>query len=169
MLSLDSPQWSKLEHAYGKASNIPELLRQLDKFPSSKGDSEPWFSLWSSLAHQGDIYTASFAAVPHVVNYLSMNPLEADVSYFQLPAWIEICRQKNSIPIPKELEADYFSSLAKIPSLVAEATNREWDVNLLSCALSAIAAVKGFGTIAEAISELNTEIANDFLKWHLDL
>jgi hypothetical protein len=29
MLSLDSPRWSELEHAYGAASDIPSLLRQL--------------------------------------------------------------------------------------------------------------------------------------------
>jgi hypothetical protein len=28
MLSLDSEIWSRLEHAYGTASDIPELLRQ---------------------------------------------------------------------------------------------------------------------------------------------
>ncbi len=54
MLSLDSPRWSELKHAYGDASDIPDLLRQLDDLLSSDDDSEPWFSIWSSLAHQSD-------------------------------------------------------------------------------------------------------------------
>lgn len=29
MLSLESSRWSALEHAYGQASDIPPLLRQL--------------------------------------------------------------------------------------------------------------------------------------------
>jgi len=71
MLDLDDPRWSDLTHAYGKASDIPDLLRQLDKLPLATGDAEPWFSLWSALAHQGDVYPASFAAVPHVVAMLA--------------------------------------------------------------------------------------------------
>lgn len=30
MLSLDSPRWQELEHAYGSAEDIPALLEQLD-------------------------------------------------------------------------------------------------------------------------------------------
>jgi hypothetical protein len=58
MLSLDSPRWADLTHAYGVASDIPELLRQLHSLPDSSGESEPWFNLWSALAHQGDVYPA---------------------------------------------------------------------------------------------------------------
>lgn len=53
LLPLDSPRWSELTHAYGSASDTPALLRQLASLPRADGDAEPWFSLWSSLAHQG--------------------------------------------------------------------------------------------------------------------
>ena len=165
MLSLDSPKWSELKHAYGSASNTPDLLRQLQALPSSEGENEPWFSLWSSLAHQGDVYPASFAAVPHVVNFLSQAPAKADFSYFQFPAWVEVCRQKNSVPIPTELEAAYLAALEKLPSLVAAAADRKWDSGFLCCALSAIAASKGFGSVAEAVLEMNPEVAEEFMEW----
>lgn len=165
MLSLDSPRWSELSHAYGAASDIPELLRQLETMPSSDGEKEPWFSIWSSLAHQGDVYSASFAAVPHVVRILAQAPNRADFSYFQFPAWVEICRQKKSVPVPKALETDYFSALQQLPSLVSAAANREWDEGFLLCALSAIAAAKGYGTVAEAIQELHSSVAEEFLEW----
>lgn len=165
MLSLDSPKWSELEHAYGKASDTPGLLRQLQSLPSSDGEKEPWFTLWSSLAHQGDVYSASFAAVPHVVHFLSQAPLKSGFSYFQFPAWVEVCRQKNSVTIPKELEADYFAALAKLPSLVAAAADRQWDSGFLCCALSAIAASKGFGSVAEAVLEMDPEVAEEFMEW----
>ena len=165
MLSLDSPKWSELKHAYGTASDTPSLLRQLEGLPSSEGDKEPWFSLWSSLAHQGDVYSASFAAVPYVVHFLSKSPTKADFSYFQFPAWVEICRQKNSVPIPKELETAYFGALAQLPALVAATTDRKWDAGFLSCALSAIAAAKGFSSVAEAVLEINPDIAEEFMEW----
>lgn len=89
-LPLDSPRWHELAHAYGKASDIPALLRQLATVPTSDGEREPWFSLWSALAHQGDVHAASFAAVPHVVKALATSPLTADASYFQFPAVVEM-------------------------------------------------------------------------------
>jgi len=165
MLSLDSPKWTLLTHAYGSATDIPALLRQLEFLPASKGVSEPWFSLWSSLAHQGDVYPASFAAVPHVVRILSSAPTKADSSYFQFPAWVEICRQMNSVEVPEELMPAYLSALAELPSLVAAASTRDWDADFLPCALSAIAAAKGFGSIAEALLELNPEVAKEFMQW----
>jgi len=165
MLSLESPKWSELVHAYGAASDIPDLLRQLETLPPTDGETEPWFSIWSSLAHQGDVYSASFAAVPHVVRILALAPGKADFSYFQFPAWVEICRQKKEVPIPKELETDYFSALQRLPSLVAAAADREWDDVFLSSVLSAIAASKGFGSMAEAVQELNSSVAEEFLEW----
>lgn len=114
---------------------------------------------------KGDVYSASFAAVPHVVHVLKQAPSKADFTYFQFPAWVEVCRQKNSVEIPEELEADYFLALSELPSLVATSAKREWDSNFLCCALSAIAAAKGFGSVAEAVQEINPEVAEEFMEW----
>ena len=167
-LSLDDPRWNSLEHAYGAASDIPALLRQLAELPESDGESEPWFSLWSALAHQGDVYSASFAAVPHVIQALSGSPTKASATYFQFPAWVEICRAKKGTSVPSDLLPAYSDALAKLPSLVAEAAVREWDEDFLVCALSAIAASKGFTTVAEATQELTTSVASDFMEWFFD-
>ena len=169
MLSLGSARWSELRQAYGDASNIPALLRQLENLPTSDGQAEPWFSLWSSLAHQGDVHSASFAAVPHVVSCLSTDPRRADFSFLQLPAWIEICRQKKSVLIPDDLAPAYWAALARLPHLVSEAADREWDDDFLSCALAAVAVAKGNVHVAEAVLELNSDVAREFLRWHLDL
>jgi len=168
LISLDDPLWSKLEHAYGSAANIPALLIQLEDVPSSIGDNEPWFSLWSALAHQGDVYSASFAAVPYVINALASAPLSADFTYFQFPAWVEICRQKNNVTVPLNLAPAYFESLSRIPALIAAASEREWDVTFLQCALSALAASNGEVSIAEAALELSPSVAEEFLNWHFE-
>lgn len=169
MLSLDDLRWTTLEHAYGSAVDIPPLLKKLiTDLPSSADDQEPWFSLWSALAHQGDVYSASFAAVPHVINALASAPLKADFSYFQFPAWVEICRKKKSVAIPNDLESAYLESLARLPSLVAAAAPRQWDEDFLLCALSAIAAAKGQTGVAEAVLELSPEVAEEFMEWFFE-
>ena len=69
MLALDDPRWGELEHAYGSAADVPGLLRELAASPAPTGSysGEPWFSLWSRLCHQDEVYAASYATVPHVV------------------------------------------------------------------------------------------------------
>ena len=168
MLSLDSRRWLELKHAYGTAGDIPALLQQLEQVPSSKDNAEPWFTLWSALAHQGDVYSASFAAVPYVVKALASAPAKADHSYFQFPAWVEVCRSKNKVEIPEDLRSAYSESLAQLPSLVAKASIRSWDPGFLACALAAIAAAKGQPEVAEAALELTPEVAQEFLEWFFD-
>ena len=165
-LSLDDTErWSELQHAYGPASDTPSLLRQLATFPPSNDTDEPWLSLWSSLAHQGDVHSASFAAVPHVIRTLATDPARADAAFFHFPAWVEICRQKSAVPIPDDLREPYFAALGHLPRLVGETAMREWDGDFLRCVLAAIAAAKGHGAVAEAALELQAEVATEFLDW----
>jgi hypothetical protein len=166
LLDLDSPRWSELTHAYGDAADIPELLRQLEGVPTSTYDSEPWFSLWSALAHQGDVYSASFAAVPHVVRVIASAPARADSSYFHFPAWVEVCRARAGMPIPSDLVHAYREALAQLPALVAaSAEQREWDDDLVLCALAAVGASKGAVDVAEAVLEFTPEVVTDFRRW----
>jgi hypothetical protein len=166
VLSLESSRWAELQHAYGSAGDVPALLSQLRTLPAAEGETEPWFSLWSALAHQGDVYSASFAAVPHVVAALASSPSKADSAYFQFPAWVEICRFKKQVAVPEDLQSSYFSALSQLPALVAAASSRLHDVGFLACALSAIAAASGQHVVAEAILEVGTPSeAQEFLEW----
>src|ERR1700727_3643340 len=131
MISLDSPAWAKLHHAYGSASDIPVLLKQLKHHLKSGGNAEPWFSLWSALAHQGDVYSASFAAVPHVIRALAIDPAKASSDYFAFPAWGEIFRQRQKLAVPDDLSGDYFQAIRDLAGLVSPSAMRDWDINML--------------------------------------
>lgn len=169
MLSLNSPRWQELEQAYGTAADIPGLLEQLESLPKDDGKSDPWFAIWSALAHQGDVYSASFAAVPHVIAALSKSPSTAHESYFHFPAWVEICRAKQAIEVPRELHEPYFSSLSQLPQLAASAALKSWERGFLTCALAASAAAKGHHAVAEAILEMADEgTAEEFLEWRYE-
>lgn len=122
--------------------------------------------LWSSLAHQGDIYSASFAAVPHVVRILAGLPPDTQkAEFFHFPAWVEICRQRKNIPVPQALASDYYSALNKLPALVASAASQPWDEAFVRAVLAAIAAAKGYCSVAEAALELSPKVADEFLEW----
>src|SRR5689334_22771197 len=68
MLKLDSRKWATLSHAYGSASDIPQLIAQL-----RAASPEAWDAinqeLMAAILHQGDVYTATYAAVPHLLAY----------------------------------------------------------------------------------------------------
>jgi len=78
---------------------------------------------------------------------------------------VEVCRRKNRVEIPADLQADYFAALAQLPNLVAAAAVRDWDAGFLCCTLSAIAAAKGQTAVAEAVLELTPEVAKQFMDW----
>ena len=154
-LPLNDPAWAELSHAYGSAADIPALLRTLSEFPpASNHQDEPWFTLWSSLCHQGDVYSGSFAAVPHIIEAAKTDPERATYDYFLLPTCIEIARVKKAVPVPEKLEIAYFDSLRMLPSIVAQNAAREWNESVCSSALAAIAAAKKHPHIAEIILEL---------------
>ena len=73
------------------------ILNRLDSDRESAVDE-----LWENLYHQGDIGSASYAAVPKLV----------EAGELSLVAAIEVARQSehNSV-IPESLEADYYQAL----------------------------------------------------------
>ena len=165
MLSLENPKWNELSHAYGNASDIPALLRQLADFPAGTSHDEPWFTLWSSLCHQGDVYSASFAAIPHVIAALAANPQAASFNYFLLPASIEVARVKTNFAVPLELELAYFESLKQLPALVAAIARLGWEEPLSTSALAAIAAATGKHDIAELLLFLEPDAIPETIEW----
>jgi hypothetical protein len=91
--------------------------------------------------------------------------MTSDASFLQFPAWVEICRQRDQVPVPDFLVAEYFDALRRLPALIAAAAFWDWGSEYLASALAALAAVKGYGTVAEAALELNSENAQEFLGW----
>lgn len=132
MLELDNSKWSQLTDAYGSASKIPTLLKQISHNPEPKTSrrDEPWFSLWSSLCHQGDVYTASYASVPHIMRIALDNEsklLSSD--FFLLPAAIEIARVRHRGPdLPKELESEYRSAITEMGRLAGRYKSNDPDL-----------------------------------------
>lgn len=166
MIPISSPKWSQLSHAYGDASDIPQLLTDLEALPPDEGsEAEPYFSLWSALCHQGDVYTASYAALPHLVRVMVSQPERVPMTLLLLVACIEIARQKGQGPaIPVTLESSYQSALEQIPEIIGSLSRNRWNHWFCGAALSAIAASKGFHRLAEAILELDAETIEEVLR-----
>lgn len=163
MLALDDPAWIGLQCAHGDARGIPALLAQLDGAAEESWQSEPWQSLWSALCHQGDVYPASFAAVPHIVAALAEAPERATPSHFVLPASIELARALHDADIPDDLVDGYVTALARLPLLAGLVAAPDWSETLCVAALAATAASTGQHAVAELLLEADDVQA--VLEW----
>jgi hypothetical protein len=159
-LPLDDPRWNAIDHCYGPASNIPGLLQQLAVSPGAKANhtDEPFFTLWSSLCHQDDVYAASYAASPHFIRIAleTSGPVAFDV--FALPTAIEISRRNGKGPtVPAFLETAYNAGLRQLPRAVAAHINDPWDESQVQVIAAALAISKGSLQLAEALSNLDPD------------
>src|SRR5688572_31966525 len=81
MIALDSPLWSRLESCYPQTP-VVELVRQI----VDAGDvDEGWDELLPAILHQGSVYPATSAVLPHVVAVAAAQP-PTDLDNF----WIDI-------------------------------------------------------------------------------
>src|SRR5262245_10102626 len=68
--ALDQIKWDQLSHAYGKATDVPNLLRAL-----ASDKKEVWdnalYQLYGNIWHQGTVYQATAYAVPFLIELLN--------------------------------------------------------------------------------------------------
>ena len=83
---LDQPPWPDLHHAYGAATDIPDLLRTVATEPGEAA-RQAVSRLWNNLNHQGSVYPATVAAVPFLLR-LAQQDHTARVSLLTMIATI---------------------------------------------------------------------------------
>jgi hypothetical protein len=159
MLGLNSPRWKDLTHAYGSAADIPALLEQLKTAPPQKDTTtEPWFSLWSALCHQYDVYPASYAALPHIVAIASSRPAGERLDHLLFASSIEAFRHLDDAPpIPTDLQKSYLQGLKQATELILDCLKLDWPETDYRILLGALAIVRGQPQLGNAIFELDNE------------
>jgi hypothetical protein len=158
--SLDLTDWSTLQHAYGQADDIPPLLHRLSLDPTPKNpNDEPWFSLWSALRHQGDVYSASYVAVPQIVRIGLTVRGPIDSGFFMLPACIEIARSIGRGPtLSDAATGPYLLALRQLHDCAYAHSDDPWDSDMTQSIAAALAASKGQIELAQALVNLDRDI-----------
>lgn len=151
--------WKKYRHAYGSAEDIPALLADLQHFPDCDPPrAEPYFTLWSSLCHQDDVYTGSYAALPRLVAAMEGQPQAANWSTLLLAISIEISRLKGNGPaVPDELGSSYAAAVARLPALAQALASKDCDELMARVAAAAIPTARGYPDLADGILHLNPD------------
>ena len=159
MLELDDSRWATLTHAYGHAADIPPLLAKAgeDTRPGHEPGST-WFDLWSALCHQGDTYTASYAAVPHLIALAPGHLERKRYDPLFLTACIELARLEGRGPaIPSQLATSYTEALARGWALAQAHVGSAWDEDSEAALRASAAALGGDAAGARAILDADLE------------
>lgn len=111
VISLDSPRWKTLDCACWKPEAIPDLIREIasEKTPNYH-DNGAWFHVYSSIFHQSSIYSATYAALPHLVDIAETGNLLQRVAIMCLAGEIQIFGQSEG-QIPADLLADFQAAM----------------------------------------------------------
>jgi hypothetical protein len=168
MLSLDDPRWETLTHAYGSAVDLPSRLRALASGPVTEELTE---ALWSSLWHQGDVYTASYAAAPHLVEAAAAMPVEQRVEWLVLALGIgAAAREPDAPPVPEDLAPGLEAAAARGRPLVSElVAAREWSEADARWVTGLVAVVAGHPKFGLELFALDGGIACPACEAEIDL
>ncbi|MEO3974494.1 hypothetical protein [Streptomyces sp. CAU 1734] len=113
-VDLDSVRWAEVEHAYGEAEDLPGILRSL------AGDEdqarEALDELWSSVLHQGTVYTATAEAVPFLARIAAAGVRTAEM--LVLLGGIAESDDEFELPVPGACRAAVREQLPLILPLI---------------------------------------------------
>jgi hypothetical protein len=134
----------------------------LKKLLDGEATADLWHELWNELHHQGDVFLASYAAVPYLLEYARRSP-QLNWNVFGLIAVIELARPEN-VPIPEELTAAYFKAITDLPAVIGSKSDRQWSQEVTRCIAACMALAGGQRLLAKAYLELDVETAKRFLE-----
>jgi hypothetical protein len=150
MLDLNDPKWKEFEGGYRIRYDASVPLKKLEKATKKEEVSHILAELWDELHHQGDVGIASYYSVPHLIRIVKTSQtLAPDI--LNLIITIEIERHRNNPSIPSDLFNDYDQAIKDLGGIGKSIINVDWDLQLASTALAAIALSKGQVDLARAI------------------
>ncbi len=156
-LPLDNPRWSELSHAYGPAVDTPGLLGQLLAQPNRDVDDPVWDQLFGSICHQGSVYEASFAAMPHLANIAERAEPRPALWALNLITAIAVSQNRRG-KMPPDLAPAYESAVARLSELAVRALSGADSFREVAICCGAIMAGRGW---LEAASHIFDPIGDD--------
>jgi hypothetical protein len=154
MLDLGSSEWKRLSHAYGSAEDVPGMIRDLSR---KETEADAWERIWSSLCHQSDVYPASFAAVPHIVDLAERRPADEQVMYWAFVGAVAANGSRDGAGLPDDLRLAYVKALERVvPQVFGALTARPPEDSTIHL-LQVLAAIRGTGRAGEFLDCLADE------------
>jgi hypothetical protein len=131
-------------------------------------DAKAWNALFDALYHQGDVDSASYAAVPLLVR--RFQSLAKSASFYSFIAAVEVARHNRRNPgIPIELTDGYAAALHAAGDAALGDLREAGDEPFIRVALSVVALSRGAVATGALLSDLTadelTEILDNLTGW----
>jgi hypothetical protein len=118
------------------------MLRDLSR-KETEGDA--WERIWGSLCHQGDVYPASFAAVPHIVALAERRPADEQVMYWGFVGAVAAHGCQGGAGLRDDLRVAYLKALERVGPQVFQALTARPPEDSTIQLLHVLAAIRGTG------------------------
>lgn len=112
MTSIDDINWDDLEHAYGRATDVPDVLAGLAS-DDVAARNNALYALYGSLLHQGTLYEATVAATPFLVEIALSDPRPEVVGYIA-----DLVRGARFLDEPTDLDPPRFMDVEEFAARV---------------------------------------------------
>jgi hypothetical protein len=164
---MDNPSHGLRQRGRGR-----EWLARLTAEPREAGAHWNEFDHYGYLCHQETVYTASYAAVPRLVNFVSHllapDRLRLGIAVLLFIGDIAGCSSRDGVwladyepkrfgadPIPEDLRDDYSAALQAADTLLAECIATRPAEETLSGLFATMAAVRGYPLLWEYVHPAN--------------
>ncbi|MFF8026586.1 HEAT repeat domain-containing protein [Streptomyces sp. NPDC007896] len=152
---LNEVEWAALEHAYGPAGDVPEMIRVLyaEESPETERGENVGEELINNLNHQGSLYPATLEAVPflaHLALHVAWHRealLEVLTGLAELDAW--------GVPAPETLGGRVRAAvLAELPLLMGCLTDPDPLVRQAAIRLACVGARPADPAVVRTLTDL---------------
>lgn len=150
MITLDDPKWKTLRGGYRIPYDASIALKAME------AGSDTWGELWDELHHQGDVDSASYAAIPQIVR-IATHATARDWNFYGLVSTIEIERHRKRNPeVPDWLLEDYELAWHQLLPLALSDIKLQQDDITIRAILSVIAISKGNLKLGALLADLDS-------------
>ncbi len=148
MIDLADTRWLELTGGCGSPYDPRPVLARLER---EEIVEDAWKELWDELHHQGDIGTAAYAVVPHLVRIHAGRGVP-DWNTYALLGVIELARDRDANPaLPTWLRSDYDTAWERIVPLGLRDLGASNDATLTRSALGVLAVARGLRRQGEVL------------------
>lgn len=153
MIPLTHEIWPSLLGGYRVPYDASPALRELER---TENPSAVWKELWNELHHQGDVDTASYAALPHIVR-IARSRSFSDWNVYAIASTIEASRGFEGNPeIPEWLRESYESAWQDLLLTGLEQLRIETDELTIRAILAMVALAKGLSRLGRLLSDFDS-------------
>lgn len=155
LFALSSPRWRELSQAYGSAEDIPRLLEALASAQQAHERAEIWFGIWATLCPAGRVFSAAYAAVPHLLIITQPEALDERIAAMHIAVSVELARHDPGAPaIPDDVVASYATAIESLPARVAELSAVAWDATSAQILAAALLVGKRQPALARTVLDI---------------